>query len=58
MEEKIYITYECDPLYPQDSITITNFWYSYEEATNYMKFVRENYPDIGIQCFEAKEILC
>ena len=58
MEEKMYITHEYDPMYPQDSIAITNFWYSYEEAVDYIKSIREKYPDCCIQCFEAKGILC
>lgn len=52
---KCYITYERDYRYPEDSIDITRFHNTLEEAVAYAERVRlESYGDITVHIYEAE----
>lgn len=53
-EPKVYIVYECCPMYPEDSIPITTFHNSLKEAKAYVKRINETSGgDIYATIYEA-----
>lgn len=57
MKPKCYISYEHDPMYPEDSIEMTRFWNTEKEAREYRKRVIKECPDICVEIYEVKPIV-
>jgi hypothetical protein len=52
---KLYITYECDPRYPEDCMPITRFHDTLEDAEIYAKRTEQEFcGDICVDIYEAE----
>ena len=56
MKQEVYITMDFDPMYPEESMTITNIWNSLEEAKDFKENLLKESPDTGVIIFKAERI--